>query len=187
MVHWLLVLNLGPLNKCVSVVCTVCLLYLFIQSNLPYKPHPKREYLVVAYENWTTSKGSLPRREQISSTLFCKRIHCMQLLSYDMCSFIGFWYILRSIMHTAITKSDNASSGRLKEVNWKQFNSLRRWSSTRGSNCKDLSGNILRWSHIEVRLYRLLMILLARLVWWCPGGLTSPTRIKFNFTSFRDN
>ena len=40
----------------------------------------------------------------------------MQLLSYDMCSFIGFWYILRSIMHTAITKSDNASSGRLKEV-----------------------------------------------------------------------
>ena len=116
MVHWLLVLNVGPLNKCVSVVCTVCLLYLFIQSNLPYKPHPKREYLVVAYENWTTSKGSLPRREQISSTLFCKRIHCMQLLSYDMCSFIGFWYILRSIMHTAITKSDNASSGRLKEV-----------------------------------------------------------------------
>lgn len=40
----------------------------------------------------------------------------MQFLSYDMCSFIGFWYILRSIMHTAITKSDNASSGRLKEV-----------------------------------------------------------------------
>ena len=40
----------------------------------------------------------------------------MQFLSYDMCSFIGFWYIVRSIMHTAITKSDNALSGRLKEV-----------------------------------------------------------------------
>ena len=40
----------------------------------------------------------------------------MQFLSYDMCSFIGFWYILRIIMHTAITKSDNASGGRLKEV-----------------------------------------------------------------------
>ena len=39
--------------------------------------------------------------------------------------------------------------------------SLRKWSLTRGSNCKVLCGNILSLSHGEVRLYRLLTILLA--------------------------
>ena len=62
-------------------------------------------------------------------------------------------YILSSIVHTAY-RSENASSGRLQELknNGKSLNfqaqkvvavAYGRWSFTRGSNCKALTGKVL--------------------------------------------
>ena len=123
------------------------------------------------------AKMPLSRRGPATSTLW-KIIYSMQCLSEEVCSpMFSLMFLVYSTKHSA--HSENGDQ-RMRQVvaykQWKIINrqaqkvvvvAYRRWSFTRGSNCKALTGKFLvfwigghlwevvayeRWSHMEVLL-----------------------------------